>query len=94
MMLLHQAVVEGLKIGSANQCEGNGWEFRERSLKRALINLNDRNGSITSLIVGAGESRGKGDKAFSPQGEQQLPTGHILEAAVWLMPIPLSAEDL
>jgi hypothetical protein len=92
-MLLHQAVVKGLKRGMANQCEGNGWELRECSLNRALINLNDRNSSITSLIVGAGKSGGKGDKAPSVQGEQQLPTGHILEAAIGLTPIPRLAKD-
>lgn len=93
-MLLHQAVVEGLKRSMANQCEGNWWESRQFSLERALINFNDRDGSITFLIIGAGESRGKGDKAFSLQGEQELSTGHILEATVWLTPIPLVAEDL
>lgn len=93
MMVLNQAVVEGFKIGSTNQGEANSWELRERSLNRALINLNSRNSSITSLIVGAGTSGGKADKAPSVQGEQQLPTGHILEAAIGLTPIPGLAKD-
>jgi len=43
MMVLKQAVLEGLKRGMADQREGIGWEFAECSLNRALINLNYRN---------------------------------------------------
>lgn len=58
-----------------------------------MVNLNDRDGSITFLIIGAIQSRGKGDKAFALQGEQHLSTCHVLEPTVWLKPIPFLAEN-
>jgi len=43
--------------------------------------------------VGASKSGGKCDKSFSFQGEQQFLTGHILEVAIGLMPIPRVEKD-
>jgi hypothetical protein len=58
-----------------------------------LINVNDRYGAIPFIIMGADEPWRQIDKAFSMQGKQKLPAGHIFKTPVWLSPIPFLAED-
>jgi hypothetical protein len=36
---------------------------------------------------------GKAQEAHSLQGDKDFPAGHVLEAAVGLVPIPLDAKD-
>ena len=43
--------------------------------------------------MGADEPWRQIDKAFSMQGKQKLPAGHIFKTPVWLSPIPFLAED-
>ena len=54
----------------------------------------DGNGSVAFVIMGADEPWGQSDKAFSLNGEQNFPAGHVLELAVGLAPVPLPAKDL
>ena len=56
--------------------------------------MNGRDGPIAFFIVGTVESWRKSDQAFSAQSQQQLAACHVLQAAVWLQPIPLAAKDL
>ena len=59
-----------------------------------MIDIKDGDSPIAFFIAGAVESWRKSDQGFSVQGQQQLATCHILQAAVWLEPFPLAAKDL
>ena len=58
-----------------------------------MINFNHRDGSVAFFVVGTVESWREGDQALATESQQDLPAGHVLEAAIWLEPIPLSAKD-
>ena len=45
------------------------------------------------MVVGSFKWRRKSDKAFAVQCQQEFTASHILEAAVWLKPVPFLAED-
>jgi len=58
-----------------------------------LFDLNNRDGTVALFIIGAVKPWGQGNKAFSLQGKQKLPAGHILKTAIGLPPVPLLAKD-
>lgn len=48
---------------------------------------------VALFVVSIVESWRKGDQAHAAESQQQLPVGHVLETAIWLEPLPMSAKD-
>ena len=55
--------------------------------------MNDGDGSVAFVVVGIVDPWREGDQATAAQRQQDLAAGHVLQATIWLDPIPLSAKD-
>ena len=55
--------------------------------------MNDGDGSVAFVVVGIVDPWREGDQATAAQRQQDLAAGHVLQATIWLDPIPLLTKD-
>ncbi len=60
---------------------------------REFFDFNDRDLTVALFIIGVVTPWWQRNKAFSLQGEENFSAGHVLEAAVGLLPVPLLTKN-
>jgi hypothetical protein len=90
MKLIHQAVVKGFMFCVPYHLRPDRTQFFKGAVDGGLVHLD--NGGRSADVIGSPFRRWVFDQAFSVQGQQQFPTGHVLEPAAGLNPVPIFAQ--
>jgi hypothetical protein len=92
MILMNEAVVEGLQGGVPDHGHCDGTVISKTSFQRRLIHENRRNEAISFFIPTVMLTARQFEMPLSFQGNQHLPAGHVFESAIGLSPVPSLAE--
>lgn len=90
MKLIHQAVVKGFMLRVPDHLHPNKTQLRQGAVDGGLVHTNFGSGS-TDIFWGK-TARRIIDKAFSMKREEKFPTGHVLESAAGLNPVPIFTQ--
>jgi len=93
MILMNEAVVEGLKFGMSYQRDSDGRKISKFPGDEIIIDGKNLGAFVSAFIPAIVFSRREDKMSHTFQGEEKLPAGHVFGGAVGLEPSPVPAQD-